>query len=809
MTGEPRKKLTVSLALLLVCSTGILGLTLVVYSSRLNPGLPILFGAVGAIIWSLYRAIAGTSRFYHWGLDVAVALLFWMAVSAYFAVDLYMAQKSLATFAGALAFILGPQCALSSGKQWRIYAHSYLLLTFSFCIWAWVLAIGEGWETGSIPPLKGTFNNPDAFSVLPMLALMVGPGLVTRANKFWRAALFVQLGVFALSIFASGCRAAMLGCLIGGIVFLASLVKNRSSRLKELKLLLILPFALILLALPMSNFGFSVTDKLTSTFTATDYDLENTRSEVFWRGPLAILRNPLLGAGPGCFGRVFQSVRLPDHNELYINIAHNDHIEMGVELGFIGLVLWITLVYASLAKPYRLIETGRRPLAAAAIVGAVVSALVFQLFNFIVSERPALWAFCWVVGLALSFPSSREPTKELKLVRFASATLVIGLAFWAGWFGYRAVKADELKAQAKAAEDALGIQLASQLLEQALVYQPHSTRLLRRRAKLGKTLATYNRDQGELKRALDFLKAAKKASPKDILLLLELAQLQVDLEELAAARATLEQARAITPYHHIVLRRLVSLSVREGKVAEAARLLAMDKVAHSQRRVNVLTPLLHAMEIKERGAGVKLLKEWLETKPDRKWPGETLDLVLLKTAKAGHWEVARSFARLKLLEPNSELCGQALIAKFTGELEGKKREWELLTDTLAGVEPNRTHCYQTLLQVWSEVGLALNKSGEVSDHLSTILESDKRQLQARLGLISALNVQGERTKAIELAREGLQIHSRSPKLMIRLAELYEESGHFDLAVNYYRRASKLEKNNKALITKIETLKKRL
>lgn len=306
-----------------------LGLAVGIYSTALNPGLPIMGGGALAAGWCLQRLIRGAGPYYSLGLDGVLLLLLWMVVCSVFGLDGYLNQRSLATFCGATGFVLAVQCGVRHGLAWRSLASGLVLLVSIICAFAWPSVVEKAMETGTVPPLMGTYNNPDAFSVLPMLALCLSFGLVEKSRGKGTTLLMAQVGLLSVSLLATGCRSAMLGTGVAAVVFFGLLLRERGSKLQKSRLLLGFPLIVALAMLPLSNFALQGVDKVSRTFSDGALERESSRLEVARHGWKAVVRFPLFGSGPGAFGLAFQEVRPPDQDSLYVNIAHNDLLEIG------------------------------------------------------------------------------------------------------------------------------------------------------------------------------------------------------------------------------------------------------------------------------------------------------------------------------------------------------------------------------------------------------------------------------------------------------------------------------------------------
>lgn len=782
----------------------VLGGTLYVYPTSLNPGLPIILGGGFAMIVAIWRLWKGCGRYYHWGVDVAGGLLFWMAVCSVGGLDAYLSQRSLATFVGAIAFLWVVPCALKNSNDWRLSGHAFVLLCTFASLAAWPKAVAEAVKTGEIPPLVGTFVNPDTFSILQLLALMLIPALLERSTSRTGWILSLQMGILFITLVATGCRASLLGLGIGVLSLLGLLLRNRStSHLKHLRILLAVPIALILLSLPLSNLGLGVFDKYMRSLSTESIALEHTRLEVATRGWRAALQHPIAGAGPGCFGLAFQSVRAPGHDELYVNIAHNDPVEIAVELGLPGFLLWLTLLFACLSKTSRLLQQGSRPVAAASVMSAVLAVTIYSLFNFVLSERPVLWAQFWVFGLALSFPSSRLVVQEHSLTRYLAS---LGLLFLSGWtlvFGYRSLQADSYVAQARVFTQQIQTEQAIKALEQAIALQPQRVNLRLEFVKLQTAWTAFYPAHDSEKNRLTALQAARESSPANIGVLVALSDLQTETGDLTAAASTMDQALLLTPYRPKLHEKRAAIAIRQGDLETAVTHLFKNN--SSTTRDAQLAALLVELELRKAGKAESTFQPLLQ--------GATRDQVLTVVNLAVEdcwsrqlWRPGLSLSALAAGSNPEDLCLQARWASFVGKAKNSKAEWELLDQTLNRAEPSSDACYGDILERWYHLCLEQGQQAKAIGRLEADLQADPRIVRARVLLSQFLFESKASKKAIALVKEGLDLHRNSVPLLTQLANLYEKAGNRDLATNYYREASEADPENQELKAKLQELR---
>lgn len=805
MSADPNKDpklLTLPVLALWVTGFLCLGITLAVYSTHLNPGLPIRLGGLLTIFWAGFRILKGAGPYYHWCLDALIVFVLWAAISTTQSLDAYLSERSLATLCGGTGFTLAVVCAIQTARQWRATAYAFVGFISVTSLCAWPAAIEAAIKTGMVPPISGTFNNPDAFSVLPMLALCLSFGLLERTKKAWTALLLLQVGILSVTILGTGCRSAMLGSGIAALVFFGLLFTKRRSELQKTRLLLGFPLLIILALLPLSNFAMHGKDKVTKTLTSNTLGSESVRFEVAKNGWKAVARRPLLGSGPGAFGLSYQSIRPADHEDDYINIAHNDHIEAAVELGVPGFFLWAMVWSGAVHKTYQSVRKGRRPVEAAGVLAAVVAGLVFAFFNFIVAERPAFWTELFVLGLALSFPSRRLARRDHPLGRGLLTGCLLLLAIWSTQFGTNSLRAETLIIEAQAANSQLQFEKAASLWDQAVALQPSRAALRQSRAEAAQRLALLEGTEDPSPEAIRQVKEALKTSPVNTGVLVQLAELESRARNFDVAQALLERAEAAAPGSRLVDSKRLAVAMESNDLLTAAKTLKRmgDRAGNTQKP---LTETLIALELATPGQGAKTLKPWLlEGSAQNE---KLFDSVIASVKKRNLNEAARSFLVMKIgLDPEA-LCPRLELAQIEGLDTGPAGEFKALQALLDEAEPTSDDCFQDLLKRWTVLGRSLEKNDVVLRRLSETLEVDGRMSWARIELSNIYQSEGNMNEAQALLKEGLDLNRNDLSLNLASAKLYEARGSQDIALNYYREALKLEPTNREAKANIQKL----
>ncbi|NLC53296.1 MAG: O-antigen ligase family protein, partial [Firmicutes bacterium] len=174
----------------------------------------------------------------------------------------------------------------------------------------------------------------------------------------------------------TGTRAAWLGFIAGTFFLLVLAFKNK--KLISPKILIIV-FVIVVLAAFLYDLGWII-DRLASV---TDLsDSSNRQRIMMLRGGLAMLKDHLLtGVGIGQFPIVYENYMLPGAN-VYTHI-HCFYLHLVVELGLIGLFVFLTLVYKVLKTGIRMGAqlSGEKSWFYYGVMGALVGIGVCNLFD--------------------------------------------------------------------------------------------------------------------------------------------------------------------------------------------------------------------------------------------------------------------------------------------------------------------------------------------------------------------------------------------------------------------------------------------
>lgn len=184
--------------------------------------------------------------------------------------------------------------------------------------------------------------------------LVIGLGLVallaqtcTGVRRY--AAIALMLGIGA-AVSRSGSRGGFLGFVVVGVALLLTL--NRVSVAKRVGFIGMIGLGLALSAPPgyWEQMNTILTPKQDYNWTA-----EDGRRQILNRGVGYLLQHPIAGLGIDNFQRAECTISSKAQNarpdsRLFCSAPHNSYMQIGAELGFPGLFLWLIMIFGGIVK---------------------------------------------------------------------------------------------------------------------------------------------------------------------------------------------------------------------------------------------------------------------------------------------------------------------------------------------------------------------------------------------------------------------------------------------------------------------------
>ena len=138
------------------------------------------------------------------------------------------------------------------------------------------------------------------------------------------------------------------------------------------------------------------------------------RIAVWSKTPAIVREFPLFGVGLGAWPEVFYRFQPAPRSDLLYNAAHNDYIELLIDLGLVGVALlaWFAVrLAARLRDALRTVPRHLLPALAAMTAGLIAMAAI-EFFDFDLQIPANLIAFAILAGLALRMSIPPDPPKD-------------------------------------------------------------------------------------------------------------------------------------------------------------------------------------------------------------------------------------------------------------------------------------------------------------------------------------------------------------------------------------------------------------
>jgi O-antigen ligase len=326
--------------------------------------LPELFTELGIYLALLGLVLRPQGLSFPRPLRWALVLLVWTSVTALFAIAPQTAWPVLIERLKALVIFFVVVNVLRTPQQLRFYI---LLILFAFAIYP---ARGTliNYVTGNTLLGRAIWNkmysNSNDLGAIALLMLGLALAIATvRAQEVWvRRSAAALAAVTILIIMLTQSRGVFIGLLIGfGLPLLVRLTKRPSKVAPVLAALAVI--ALLVPATSWQRLGgittlsetISGADKHTRP-PATENRFEEAASisavqrfEILKTGLNIFADHLILGVGIGCYAEA--NARYAP--ELGARDAHNTYVNLGVEMGIPGLILWLALVGSVLLQVRR------------------------------------------------------------------------------------------------------------------------------------------------------------------------------------------------------------------------------------------------------------------------------------------------------------------------------------------------------------------------------------------------------------------------------------------------------------------------
>lgn len=439
----------------------------------------------------------------------------------------------------------------------------------------------------------GPFITPNAFAGYLLVA---SPALVFFAvcerKEVLRGCSWFALALVVMAFFLTGSK----GGILAGFISFGVLAARLSTQATRSRRRIIVLGALVAVAIALLAGAFAappVRERLISAGT-------ESHSAVFraytWLGALKMASaRPVLGWGIGTFGSVFGKFAVAG----YTREAHNDYLQMGAEVGFLGLAAYLLVLWGFLWSHWK----GRREGSSQVVLGLVCwsAVLGFCLHTLVDYDLPILATSATLflligVGTIASLSNTPDEGPVLRPPGKVALASLLGMSLLlCGYSGASSYSESQRQAGKK--------QLDDDAFSSAIAYFHQATRFApldsEARRGLAAALGVRNTFQGrkeDLQWAVD---EARRAAGCDRMLPLNwlvLGRLEANLGLEQEAEERLEQATQLAPNDPHVW-----MVLAESRMYQAGRASTLEARKRAQQRA--FLALEQIQQIEETPAG--------------------------------------------------------------------------------------------------------------------------------------------------------------------------------------------------------------
>lgn len=740
-----------------------------------SPGSLLVGGGILSLLTALLLGTGSETRVRRgvlWGLG----LLLWSCAAAVQSLDLHLSLLQLTSLAGGLAVMTATSLLATDRKWWRLLARVAVGLSVTSALWAiYSTAVEQSWGR-----LSGNFTNPDTLAIVLFVGFCLAAGLLSQDRPRGILPLLFSVAILLVASAATQSRSILAAYLAAVLVVLVSANhKTRRNLLKGLALL-------FLILIP--SLGFLVTSGKLETLanrvqsvTTSRYDIPLRLEFLAGSWPCAFER-PVLGSGPGTFPLAYQEFRPTDTRAPgeYVNAAHNDTIQLLVECGVPGMILWLSLLMSAIQGTWH----NRRESEATWMTACLVGLFAYSFFNFIIPvPATLLWLF-FVLGLSLALSGSSTKAEWSESQQTAIAAVLLTLGLFSLLIGVRRIRAQKLSQMAQEARVSLHWKKVAQALDGAVRMEPLNVDHRLQRAQLVQEMTTlFSRGDWSEQVAHD-LARAQNLSPRDLQVLSANFRFHLRQGHLSKALDVAKDCHLYAPYDKRGLRRMAGVQVLKGNLGKASELIQPQDRQSSE----LMAQLFYHM-------GAEGLESLRDLPPDaRREVGEALRALALKRGQSVLLDDVYSI--ILPLQKSNSLRLELQRVKDLRHLHDPR--WERLAQDLVGSKNQEREEYDQSLLLWAEW-----KGVSALPRLRDYLKSHPKKSAIRLAASELLPPD----LATELIQQGLERSPNDVRLLERQGDLFAHNDLPKIALEYYQKALKLGGGSSSLKSKIERMEK--
>ena len=257
--------------------------------------------------------------------------------------------------------------------------------------------------------LFGPFVNRNHFAgfIGMIIPLSLGVGLMSMSLE--KKIMYVFFSItMAVALFFSLSRGGIVSFFAGIMVF-AFVVFGKTYSVRRL-----VPVFLFILILASYLLYIGITP-IIDRFSQTD--VSNEQRLLAWQGVLSAFKDyPVFGSGLGTFQYIFKIYK-PDGLYLYWDHAHNDYLELLLEIGIVGTIIVAIFFFFELKAILKTPWKGKEIYLNAAFLSSITTVAVHSVVDFNLQIPSNAIAFFLILGMALSLSRNRKQKRDRETER--------------------------------------------------------------------------------------------------------------------------------------------------------------------------------------------------------------------------------------------------------------------------------------------------------------------------------------------------------------------------------------------------------
>ena len=255
----------------------------------------------------------------------------------------------------------------------------------------------------------GPFVNRNHFAGFIGMIIPFSIGITFMSRSIEKKVMYAFLGIgMAIALFFTLSRGGIISFVTGLLVFSTVLFTQGISKRKLIPVVL---FVVVLTAY-LLFFGVSpVIEKFTQSRGSNEARL------IAWQATLSAFRDyPVFGSGFGTFQYIF-TVYQPQGISLYWAHAHNDYVELLLELGIVGTIIVLVFFVVVFGTIMKTNWKGSELYLGAALLSSIATIAVHSIVDFNLHIPSNALLFSLILGLAVSLSRTRISSSGTRLSR--------------------------------------------------------------------------------------------------------------------------------------------------------------------------------------------------------------------------------------------------------------------------------------------------------------------------------------------------------------------------------------------------------